>query len=275
LEVGVFPLDVSYEACQETSPPPSKARKVKRKWSIGKKHSNLMSVYTCAVEITGNGVVFGTRMILMLDDEKKKLLETCKKMDELDLAIGSSGNVSTKTGDHVVITPTSILYAEMVLDDVVIVNSDGEVVEGNRSPSIELPMHLEIYRSRDDVSAVVHTHSIYASAMAVLREPLPPIIDEVIPKTGGDVRVSEYAMPGSNELGENVVKVLDRRSAALIANHGAVCVGKTLKGALRLAVMLERACKIYMLAKQAGEPHTLPEDVVEDEKDLWEFMKDH
>lgn len=211
---------------------------------------------------------------MMLEDEKRELLETCKKMAELDLVIGSSGNVSTMSGERIVITPSSIYYTEMVLDDVVIVNPDGEVVEGHRNPSIELPMHLEIYRYREDVTSVVHTHSIYASAMAVLREPLPPIIDEVIPKTGGDVRVSEYAMPGTKDLGKNVVKVLEGRSAALIANHGAVCVGRTLKGTLRLAVLVERACKIYMLAKQAGTPHTLPEDVVEDEQDLWELMKD-
>lgn len=211
----------------------------------------------------------------MLEEKKKELLETCKKMVELDLVIGSSGNVSVRSGEHVVITPSSVYYTEMSLDDIVVVNIDGKVVEGHRKPSVELPMHLEIYRSRDDVSTVVHTHSIYASAMAVLREPLSPIIDEVIPKTGGDVRVSEYAMPGTKDLGNNVVKALEKRSSAIMANHGAVCVGKTLKGTLRLSVLLERACKIYILAKQAGTPKTLPEDVVEDEQDLWELMKDY
>jgi L-fuculose-phosphate aldolase len=212
--------------------------------------------------------------MIMLEKLKKELLETCVRMLDLDLVIGSSGNVSVREDDYVVISPSSVHYEEMTLDDVVIIDMDGTTVDGHRNPSIERPMHLEIYRSRDDVRAIVHTHSVYASALAVLGEPLPPIIDEVIPKTGGEVRVSGYAMPGTKDLGVNVVKALEMRSAALLANHGAVCIGKTLKGTLRLAVLLERACKIYLLAKQAGAPNHLPEDVVEDEQDLWEIMKD-
>ncbi len=211
----------------------------------------------------------------MLEEKKKDLLDTCRKMEELDLVVGSSGNVSVRDGDHVVISPSSVHYTEMSLDDVMIIDMEGKVVEGHRNPSIEVQMHLEIYRNREDVGAIVHTHSVYASALAVLGEPLPPIIDEVVPKTGGEVRVAEYAMPGTSELGVNVSKALDGRSAVLLANHGAVCVGKTLKNALRLSVLLERACKIYHLAKQVGTPNLLPEDVVEDEMDLWDLMKDH
>jgi L-fuculose-phosphate aldolase len=221
------------------------------------------------------GARSGAEVMMMLEELKKELLETCVGMLDQDLVVGSSGNVSVREGDHVVISPSSVHYEEMNLDDVVIIDMEGTTVEGHRNPSIERPMHLEIYRSRDDASAIVHTHSVYASAMAVLGESLPPIIDEVIPKTGGEVRVSEYAMPGTKDLGVNAVKALEDRSAALLANHGAVCIGKTLRGTLRLAVLLERACKIYMLAKQAGTPRHLPEDVVEDEQELWEFMKDY
>jgi L-fuculose-phosphate aldolase len=110
--------------------------------------------------------------------------------------------------------------------------------------------------------------------MAILHEPLPPILDELVPKLGAGIRVSKYAMPGTKQLGKNVVEVLNERSAALIANHGAVCIGKTLKNALFLSVLLERACKIFMTAKQVGTPIELPEDVVEDEQDIWEMMKD-
>ncbi|MFW9974089.1 MAG: class II aldolase/adducin family protein, partial [Candidatus Thorarchaeota archaeon] len=141
-----------------------------------------------------------------------------------------------------------------------------------RNPSIEKPMHLEIYQNRSDVLAIVHTHSLYASAMAILHEPLPPILDELVPKLGAGIRVSKYAMPGTKDLGKNVVEVLQDRSAALIANHGAVSCAKTLKDALFLSILLERACKIYMTAKQAGKPVELPEDVVEDEQDIWEMM---
>ncbi|MFW9770533.1 MAG: class II aldolase/adducin family protein, partial [Candidatus Thorarchaeota archaeon] len=122
--------------------------------------------------------------------------------------------------------------------------------------------------------AVVHTHSIYASSMAILHESLPSILDEIVPKLGANVRVSEYAQPGTKQLGKNVAEAIEERSAALIANHGAVCIAKTLKDALFLSILLERACKIYMAARQVGTPIELPEDVVEDEQDVWEMMRE-
>ncbi len=208
----------------------------------------------------------------MYEKEKKELLDVCLEMLKHDLVIGSSGNASLRVGDHVVISPSSVHYVEMTPDDVVVIDMDGNEIEGTRNPSIEKPMHLEIYQNRSDALAIVHTHSLYASAMAILHEPLPPILDELVPKLGAGIRVSNYAMPGTKELGKNVVEVLQDRSAALIANHGAVSCAKTLKDALFLSILLERACKIYMTAKQAGKPVELPEDVVEDEQDIWEMM---
>lgn len=208
----------------------------------------------------------------MYEKEKKELLDVCLEMLKHDLVIGSSGNASLRVGDHVVISPSSVHYVEMTPDDVVVIDMDGNEIEGTRNPSIEKPMHLEIYQNRSDALAIVHTHSLYASAMAILHEPLPPILDELVPKLGAGIRVSKYAMPGTKELGKNVVEVLQDRSAALIANHGAVSCAKTLKDALFLSILLERACKIYMTAKQAGKPVELPEDVVEDEQDIWEMM---
>ena len=210
----------------------------------------------------------------MYEKEKKELLDICLDMIKHDLVIGSSGNASLRVGDHVVISPSSVHYTEMVVDDVVVIDMEGNEVEGTRNPSIEKPMHLEIYNNREDALAVVHTHSLYTSAMAVLHEPLPPILDEIVPKLGAGIRVSKYAMPGTKELGKYVVEVLEERSAALIANHGAVCIAKTIKNALFLSILLERACKIYMTAKQVGSPIELPEDVVEDEQDIWEMMKE-
>jgi len=213
-------------------------------------------------------------MIEMYEKEKKELLDICLEMIKHDLVIGSSGNASLRVGDHVIISPSSVHYTEMVVDDVVVIDMEGNEVEGTRNPSVEKPMHLEIYNNREDALAVVHTHSLYTSAMAILHEPLPPILDEIVPKLGAGIRVSKYAMPGTKELGINVVEVLEERSAALIANHGAVCIAKTIKNALFLSILLERACKIYMTAKQVGKPIELPEDVVEDEQDIWEMMKE-
>jgi L-ribulose-5-phosphate 4-epimerase len=210
----------------------------------------------------------------MYEEQKKELLDICLQMIENDLVIGSSGNASLRVGDHVLISPSSVHYDEMKNEDIVVVNMDGDVVEGDRNPSVELPMHLELYQTRNDAQAVVHTHSIYASSMAILNEPLPSILDEIVPKLGATIRVSSYAMPGTKQLGKNVAEAMLERSASLIANHGAVCIAKTLKDALFLSILLERACKIYMTAKQVGTPLELPEDVVEDEQDLWEMLRE-
>jgi L-fuculose-phosphate aldolase len=211
----------------------------------------------------------------MYEEKKKELLDLCLQMVENDLVIGSSGNASLRVDEHVVISPSSVHYTEMAIEDMVVVNMNGDVIEGTRNPSIEMLMHLEIYAARDKALAIVHTHSIYASAMAVIQEPLPPILDEIIPKLGATIRVSSYAMPGTKDLAKNVVEVLESRSAALIANHGAVCYAKTLKEALFLSIILERACKIYMTAKCAGKVNELPEEVVEDEQDIWEMMSQY
>ncbi len=211
----------------------------------------------------------------MYEEKKKELLDLCLQMIENDLVIGSSGNASLRVDEYVVISPSSVHYTEMAIEDMVVVNMNGDVIEGTRNPSIEMLMHLEIYAARDKALAIVHTHSIYASAMAVIQEPLPPILDEIIPKLGATIRVSSYAMPGTKDLAKNVVEVLESRSAALIANHGAVCYAKTLKEALFLSIILERACKIYMTAKCAGKVNELPEEVVEDEQDIWDMLSSY
>ncbi|TFH02184.1 MAG: class II aldolase/adducin family protein [Candidatus Thorarchaeota archaeon] len=221
---------------------------------------------------TLSGRICGSVMIEVYEDTKKELLDICLKMVENDLVIGSSGNASVRVDDHVVITPSSIHYTEMKAEDMVVLDLNGAVVEGSKNPSVEWQMHLELYNNRSIAGAVVHTHSIYASAMAVLNESLPPIIDETVPKLGSHIRVSEYAIPGTKQLGTNVGKAIEERSAALIANHGAVCIAKTLEKALHLSIVLERTCKIYMISKQRGTPKHLPDEVVEDEQDLWEMM---
>jgi L-fuculose-phosphate aldolase len=211
----------------------------------------------------------------MYKKEKQRLMETTLKMLEENLVIGSSGNASLRVDEHIAITPSSVHYTEMNKDDIVILDMDNKTVEGHRNPSIESQAHLEIYRHREDIRVIVHSHSIYASALAVLRRPLPPILDEVVPKLGGEIRVAEYAMPGTKELAKNVAKAIEGRSAALLANHGAFCGGKTLDDALFIAILLERACRIYLTALQAGSPIELPEDVVEDEADIWDMMRQY
>ncbi len=206
---------------------------------------------------------------MMYKDVRFVIVRVCEWLVSHDMVAGSAGNVSVRSGDHVIITPTNKRYTTMSPNDLVVVDMSGNVIEGGRGPSSEMPLHLEIYRNRSDVCAIIHTHSIYASTLAVLRRGLPPVIDEITPRLGGDIRVSEYAMPGTRDLAKAVVSAIENRSAALIANHGAVACGKTLEEALDNAVLLERASKIYLLALRVGEPVPLPAEVIREESEVW------
>jgi L-fuculose-phosphate aldolase len=212
-------------------------------------------------------------------DAKNQVLQTCQSMQTAELVIGSSGNASYRIEgtDHVAITPSNVDYSCMSAEDVMIIDMDGNVVEGDRNPSIEHPLHLAIFKARPDVNAVVHTHCIYASALAVLQEPLPPIVDEFVIRLGGQVEVADYGMPGSEELANNVVKALGPRNAVFLANHGALCCGPTMEVALHNALLLERVAHIYLLATAAAgdKKHltTIPPDAIETQAQMFELMK--
>ncbi len=209
----------------------------------------------------------------MYEVERQKLLEITLQMLKHDLVIGSSGNASLRVGDHVLITPSSVRYDTMVVDDIVVLDLEEKIIEGHRTPSIESPTHLAIYKQRTDAKAIVHSHSVYATAFALLDRALPPIIDEVVPKLGGDVRLARYGMPGTDELAENVVEALEERSGVFMKNHGALCIGMDLDDAIHLTILLERTCKTYLLALQAGKPTVLPDDAVDVGRSLWEFKR--
>ena len=186
------------------------------------------------------------------------------------LVVGTSGNVSARCGDDsLAITASGTDYATMTMDDIVVVDFDGEPIVGEAIPSTEMLMHAAIYQQRPDVGAVMHTHSAYASGMAVAGVALPPLVDEIVIHLGGAIEVSEYAFPGTEELGERVVVALGERNAALIRNHGMVGVGKTPADAKRACEIVEHSARIYSIAKTVGVPQELPAESVETEVELF------
>jgi ribulose-5-phosphate 4-epimerase/fuculose-1-phosphate aldolase len=204
-----------------------------------------------------------------LKDLKQKVLDTSKLAYSEQLFAGTSGNLSaldTETG-YVAITPTSLRYDTMTLDDIVVITLDGTVIEGRHKPSSEWRMHNEIYKQRSDMKAVVHTHSPYATAFAVTHEPVPLILIEMIPFIGGDIPVAEFAAPGSTELGLTSLVALASRNACLLANHGVLAVGASLEQAHIRAVYTEDAAKIYHFAKTVGKVHLVPEEAAQKMRD--------
>jgi len=208
----------------------------------------------------------------LYEDVKKRIVNVMRYMEERGLNYGRSGNASVRVSeDHVLITPSGVVKAEMPPEDILVVSMNGEVIEGRRAPTVEMPLHLAIYRAYEYFRAIIHAHAPYTSVLAVAREPLPPIIEEMVIYTGGEVRVAEYAPFGSKKLAENAVKALEGRSAVILANHGVVACGRSLEEALEVLTIVERTSQTYVLAKSLGKVFNLPEEVVESLKTL--FLK--
>jgi len=201
---------------------------------------------------------------------RQAVLDAAQLMLRDGLVVGTSGNVSARcTDDSLAITASGTDYAAMTLEDIVVVDFDGEPMVGDAIPSTEMLMHSAIYRARPGVGAVMHTHSAYASGLAIAGQPLPPLIDEIVVHLGGVIEVSEYAFPGTEELGDRVVAALGERNAALIRNHGLVGVGKTPAEALRACQITEHSARIYSIAKTVGVPQEIPADAVATEIELF------
>jgi L-fuculose-phosphate aldolase len=176
------------------------------------------------------------------------------------LAIGTSGNLSCRSGDLVAITPRGVRYDLLEPEHICVVTREGRPVHAPLAPSSELPMHLAVYE-RSEARAVVHTHSPYATTLGTLIDELPPI-HYLVCLLGGPVRVAPYATPGSPELAESMARALRGRSGVLLGNHGALTVGDTLEAAYSRAVLLEWLAALYYRARLLGEPKLLGPDEV-------------
>jgi len=208
----------------------------------------------------------------MEEELKEELLGYAKKMEQKGLVVGTSGNISARKGDLVAIKPSSVDYDTMMLEDIVLVDLEGRVIEGNRNPSSELKMHLAIYKNRGNVGSVVHTHSKYASVLAILGISIPPVLDEVVNYFGGSIECSKYGLPGSSELAQNAVEALGSRNGVLLSHHGALACGKDLKSAFENATRLERVAEIFVIASTIGKPENVPEESIEIEKDIFDMI---
>ena len=177
------------------------------------------------------------------------------------LAVGTSGNVSVRTGDVIAITPTGVAYDDLAPEDVCLVDLDGAPVDARLRPSSEVPMHTAVYRATD-AGAVVHTHPLYATALSTLLDELPPV-HYLIAQLGGPVRVVPYAPYGTEELARLGVEGLAGRTAVILANHGATTYGAHLEQAYTRSVYLEWLCRLWSEARKLGEPRLLDADQVE------------
>lgn len=183
-------------------------------------------------------------------ESRKGLLKIVKKVAARGLVSGTSGNMSLRVSENqILITPKSKRYEKIKLDDFVLISFDGKVLEGSKTPSSEWQLHREIYRVREDVNAIIHTHSICGCILAALEMPLPVILDEQLEFLGGDIKVAKYAVAGSLELAKNATEALEGRKACILSRHGVVVVGKTLDDAYNVCELVERLSKIYIFMR--------------------------
>ena len=191
-----------------------------------------------------------------LQKAKEEVLWGCRLMVERGYLLGTVGNLSARADgtDLVVITPTSLPYDTMTEEDLVVVNLNGEIVSGKHQPSIECSMHLGVYRARPELRALVHTHSKYATTVSLIKELdiMPAIDTEQSLYLGGDINIVPFAFPGSKELAEYVKEGIGTNAGLLMANHGALGVGISMKDAVIASEIIERNSEMYLLLKAGG-----------------------
>jgi len=196
-------------------------------------------------------------MTMRLRDD---LVATAKRMSDLGLTPGMSGNVSVRSPAGLLVTPSGMPYGELRPDDLVEMKLDGAIRPGQRTPSTEWRLHRDILGARQDVEAIVHTHSLYCTTISMLRRPIPAIHYMVVLAGSDEIPCADYATFGTAELAASVVRALGRGHACLMANHGMVALGDSLAAALRLAADVETLAAQYWHAAQLGQPHVLPRD---------------
>jgi L-fuculose-phosphate aldolase len=193
---------------------------------------------------------------------RQSIIDACRRMNELGINQGTSGNISVRHQDGMLITPSSVPYHDMRPEQIVFMQFDGSFAAGQR-PSSEWRFHLDILRSRSQMNAVVHAHPPYATILSIMGLEIPPI-HYMIAAAGGDtIRCAPYATYGTSELSDHAVKALEDRFACLLGHHGMIAIGSSLAKALWLAVEVEALARQYHGCLQIGTPPLLSRDEIE------------
>ena len=197
--------------------------------------------------------------------ERQELVTLHQDLYNAGLVVWTGGNISTRVADGFLIKPSGVAYADLTPESMILCDPDGNVLEGDHSPSSDTAAHAYVYRHMEHVGGVVHTHSNYASAFAAVHEPIPCVLTAIADEFGGDVPVGPFAIIGDDSIGRGIVETLTghRSKAVLMAGHGVFTIGASPKDALKAAVMCEDVAKSAWLAKSLGTPQRLSPDSIE------------
>jgi L-fuculose-phosphate aldolase len=184
--------------------------------------------------------------------------------------LGTWGNISARAdADHIAITPSGVAYQAIKAEDIIIANLDGQTIDGDKKPSIELQLHITVYKAKKRVKAIVHTHSVHCTAFAIARKPIPAVCEDMVQIVGGRVEVASYFLPGSQELAQAAIAALQDNSACLLANHGLLAVADNLPEAYKVAQIVEKSAQAVILASSLGGAVELSQDDIDFMRDFY------
>jgi L-ribulose-5-phosphate 4-epimerase len=203
-------------------------------------------------------------MLHMLDALRVQICKLNQDLPRYGLVTWTSGNVSGRDPESgwVVIKPSGIPFEDLTPENMVVVDTEGNVLEGSLAPSSDVHAHNYIYRHRPDVMGVVHTHSNYATAFAAVGKPIPVYLTAIADEFGGTIPIGGYAKVGNDEIGREILRSIGDSPAILMQSHGVFTVGPTPTAALKAAVMVEDVARTVWLALQLGQPIALPPEEV-------------
>lgn len=200
-------------------------------------------------------------------EQRLKIAKTALSLKATRLVVNTSGNVSIRAGEHIIITPSGTPYENLQTEDICVLTLDGAWVDGERLPSSETPLHLAVYAANPSINAIVHTHSVHATAVSTITNTLPTIHYQMV-DLGGEIPVAPYATYGSKELADSVISVLPGHTAVLMQNHGSITIGDTLEQALARTITLEWCCEVWLKAVSSGKtPSHLSDSQLKKAKD--------
>lgn len=187
-----------------------------------------------------------------------------KMLPDAGLVTWTSGNVSGRDPDtgYVVIKPSGVRYEALTPDKMVVVDLDGNVVEGDLRPSVDGATHLYVYRHRADVMGMVHTHSTFATAFAAVGQPIPVYLTAIADEFGGPIPVGAYAQIGEEQIGQEIIRSIGSSCAILMRSHGVFTIGANVSAAVKAAVMTEDVARTVYYALQLGQPDVIPPEEV-------------
>lgn len=202
------------------------------------------------------------------DSIKTEIIDKCRLLEKLGYFVGTWGNVSVRVPEGLIVTPSRVSYDTMEISDLVTVAADGSLLAGTRLPSSETEIHRALMNKKPDVSAIIHSHSPYATAVSCLHRSIPPFVEDLVQIIGGRVNCAPYVPAGRHrEIAEAVSGAIGEENAVLLANHGAICCGRNLDEAFVACQVLEKAALMMLAAAPFGKVIPIPDEFVRSERE--------